>query len=90
MDWEALDLDALREELRTTLAPADAAKMIYAFEEVLHATRVEEDLLDCILAAAVCLKAKAANATPRYVLEQLFRRSISDGEWRDRYAALLS
>jgi hypothetical protein len=90
MDWDALDLEALRDELWTTLAPADAARTIYAFEEVVRAARIDDDLLDCVLAAAVCLKAKAVGGTPRYVLEQLFRRSVSDREWHDRYAALLS
>jgi hypothetical protein len=46
-------------------------------------------LLDYLLAAAVCLIAHAECETPRTVLEQVFRRSVTDHEWRHRYAPLL-
>ena len=90
MDWDTLDLETLRAELRATLPPAEAAKTIFAFEEVLRAARVDADLLDCMLAATTCLKARADGVTPREVLEQFFRRSVSDAVWRDRYAELLA
>ena len=64
--------------------------MIYAFERALDVVRIDPELLDCLLAAAVCLKASAEGVTPRHVLEQFFRRSVSDDEWRGRYLDLLA
>ncbi len=89
MDWHAVDLGALNEELRATLPPAEAEKVVYALEEALRVARVDDELLDCLLLAAVCLRAHADGVTPRTVLERFFRRSVSDGEWRERYAGLL-
>ena len=89
MDWHAVDTGALNEELRAALPPDEAEKMVYAFEEALRVGRVDDELLDCLLLAAVCLRAHADGITPRTVLERFFRRSVSDGEWRERYAGLL-
>jgi hypothetical protein len=63
--------------------------MIWSFEHALAAARVDPHLLDYLLAAAVCLVAHAERETPRTVLDQVFRRSVTDDEWRHRYAPLL-
>jgi hypothetical protein len=89
MDWHSVDLAALNDELRTTLDPPEAEKIVYALEEALRIARVDDALLDCLLVAAVCLRAHAEDDTPRGVLERVFRRSVSDAEWRERYAGLL-
>jgi hypothetical protein len=41
-----------------------------------------------MLAAVVCLLARSSDRTPRAVLDAFSRRSVSDAEWRDRYADL--
>jgi hypothetical protein len=63
--------------------------MVWAFERALATARIDEHLLDYLLVAVVCLVAHAQSETPRTVLEQVFRRSVSDDEWRERYAPLL-
>jgi hypothetical protein len=63
--------------------------MIWSFEHALAAARVDPHLLDYLLVAAVCLIARAQRETPRTVLGQVFRRSVPDEEWRNRYAPLL-
>lgn len=90
LDWHDVSLDGLAEELRSSLPPAEAEKMVWAFEEVLAVARVDDDLLRYHLAAAASLIARAEDSSPRAVFEAFFRRSVSDDEWRDRYAALLS
>jgi hypothetical protein len=42
------------------------------------------------LVATVCLLAYEEGKPPRAVLEELFRRSVSDGEWRDRFEPLFT
>ena len=88
-DWESLELEPLRELLRSSIDAPSAEKMIWAFEEALGAARLDDELLDYLLAAAVCLRAASGDTTPRSVLESIFRRSVSDEEWRERYAPLL-
>lgn len=89
VDWETFDLEPLAAELRAKLPAPDAEKMVWAFEEALHVARVDDGLLEHLIAAAVCLRASSEDETPRTILEQLFRRSVSDGEWRDEYAHLV-
>jgi hypothetical protein len=89
MDWDSFDLSALADFIRERFAGHDAEKMIWSFEHALTAARVDPHLLDYLLAAAVCLIAHAECETPRTVLEQVFRRSVTDHEWRHRYAPLL-
>ena len=88
-NWDDLDLEPLHEELRSTLPAAEAEKMIWAFERALSVARVDGDLLRFLLAATAALVARAEDCSPRDVLEAFFRRSVSDEEWRDRYAGLL-
>jgi hypothetical protein len=89
-NWDELDLEALREELRSALPAPEAEKMVWAFEQALRAARIDGDLLPCLLAAAASLVARAEGSSPRTVFEEFFRRSVSDEEWRDRYAGLLA
>jgi hypothetical protein len=89
-DWDELDLEALHRELRNALSPAEAEKMIWAFEQALRVARIDGDLLRHLLAATASLVARAEDSSPRTVFEAFFRRSVSDEEWRDRYAGLLT
>ena len=89
-DWSQLDLQALTEELRATLSPSDAEKMVWAFEQALAAARIDGELLRCLLAATASLVAGAEESSPRAVFEAFFRRSVSDDQWRKRYAGLIA
>jgi hypothetical protein len=90
MDWENVNSAPLFEELRNRLGGAEGERMIWAFERAFEVARIDETLLDYVLAAAVCLVARAHDSTPRAVLEQFFRRSVSDDTWRAHYAPLLA
>ena len=89
-NWSDLDLEALEMELRNTLPGPEAEKMVWAFERALAVARIDGDLLRHLLAATASLLAAAEASTPRTVFEAYFRRSVSDDEWRDRYANLLA
>jgi hypothetical protein len=89
MDWHAVELEPLFGHIRERFTGPEAEKMVWAFERALETARIDEQLLDYLLVAVVCLVARAQEDTPRTVLEQVFRRSVSDEEWRDRYAPLL-
>ncbi len=89
-DWHQLDLEALARELRATLPPAEAEKMVWAFEQAVSVARIDADLLRYVLAAVASLLARAENSSPRTVFEAFFRRSVSDDDWYDRYAGLLA
>jgi hypothetical protein len=90
LDWNDVSLDALAKELRATLPPAEAEKMLWAFEQVLAVARIDGDLLRYHLAAVASLLARADGSSPRAVFEAFFRRSVTDEEWYDRYASLLA
>ena len=90
IDWHELDLSALAVELRASLPAAEAEKMVWAFEQALSAARIDGDLLRYLLAAVASLLAKAEGSSPRTVFETFFRRSVSDEEWRERYAGLFA
>jgi hypothetical protein len=90
IDWHELDLDALTSELRSTLPPAEAEKMVWAFQQAVGVARVDGDLLRYVLAATAALVARVEDSSPRAVFEAFFRRSVSDDEWRDRYAGLIA
>jgi hypothetical protein len=89
-NWDELDLEALEQELRNTLPTAEAEKMIWAFERALNVARIDGDLLRYLLGAVASLVARADDTTPRAVFEAYFRRSVTDEEWRDRYAELFA
>ena len=89
-NWDDLDLQTLERELRSALPAPEAEKMIWAFERALSAARIDGDLLPYLLAATASLVARAEGSSPRAVFEAFFRRSVSDEEWRDRYAGLLT
>jgi hypothetical protein len=89
-NWDELDLEALHRELRNALPAPEAEKMVWAFEQALGVARIEGDLLRYLLAATASLVARAEGSSPRAVFEAFFRRSVSDEEWRDRYAGLLA
>jgi hypothetical protein len=88
-NWSQLDLRALAGELRATLPPAEAERMVWAFDQALAAARIDGELLRCLLAATASLVARAEESSPRAVFEAFFRRSVSDDEWRERYAGLI-
>jgi hypothetical protein len=89
-NWDDLDLEALELELRNALPGPEAEKMVWAFEQALGVARIDGDLLRYLLAATASLLAAAEASTPRTVFEAFFRRSVSDEDWRDRYAGLLA
>jgi hypothetical protein len=89
-NWHQIHLGALEEELRTTLPAAEAEKMVWAFERALNVARIDGDLLRYLLSAVASLVARADDTTPRAVFEAYFRRSVTDEEWRDRYAELFA
>ena len=90
VNWHELDLEALANELQATLPPAEAEKMVWAFEQALSVAQLDDDLLRYLLAAIASLLARAEGSSPRAVFEAFFRRSVSDDEWRERYAGLFA
>jgi hypothetical protein len=90
MDWDGFDLDPLALELRGTLSAPDAERMIWAFERALAVARVDDELVEYLLAASICLAAIRSGSSPRDVLESFFRRSVPDEVWRDRYLPLFA
>jgi hypothetical protein len=90
IDWYELDLETLARELRETLPPAEAEKMIWAFEQARSVARLDADLLRYLLAAVASLLAGVEDSSPRAVFEAFFRRSVSDDEWRERYAGMFA
>ncbi len=90
MDWAEIDLEPLYETIRQRGPAADAARTMWAFERARAVGRVDGALLQHLLAATVALVAAEEDTTPRTVLEQMFRRSVSDTEWSESFAPLLS
>src|SRR6266516_4529575 len=62
----------LVEELRQHVGGPDGEKMIWAFQQAVRIARVDEGLLDYVLAAVVCLIARVNDCSPRTVLELFF------------------
>jgi hypothetical protein len=88
--WSELSLEPVAAELRSALPPAEAERMVWAFEQALATAKVDGDLLRYLFAATAALLAWADGSSPRAVFEAFFRRSISDEEWRERYASLIA
>jgi hypothetical protein len=90
VNWNTVDTERLFEAIRDRGPAADAERSVWAFERALVAARIDGALLRHLLVACVCLVAHEEGETPRAVLERLFRRAISDEEWREDYARLLA
>lgn len=86
---DQLDPTALFDAIRERGPAADAERTIFAFERALELARIDSDLLEHLLVACTCLLAHDREESPRTILEQVFRRSVSDREWRTRYLPLL-
>ena len=89
MNWYELDTSQLFESIRAQRPGPEAERTIWAFDRALEVARVSPELLEHLLVACVCLVAREQRTTPRTVLEQVFRRSVGDDEWRERFAPLL-
>ena len=89
MDWNAVDAERLFAAIRQRRPRSDAERSIWAFERALVAARIDGSLLRHLLVACVCLVAHEEDETPRTVLERVFRRAVSDQEWREQYAPLI-
>jgi hypothetical protein len=90
VDWRDVEAEQLFEAIRARSPGPDAERTVWAFERALSVARLDPELLQHLLIAVVCLVAYEEGTTPRAVLEQLFRRSVSDAEWRDRFEPLLT
>ena len=88
MDWNAIDAERLFDAIRRRGPIADAERSVWAFERALIAARIDETLLRHLLVACVCLVAHEEGETPRTILDRVFRRAVSDCEWREEYAPL--
>jgi hypothetical protein len=90
MDWHNVDPQPLFASVRGDAPPADAERMVWAFEQVFTAARIDPLLLDHLAAAALCGLAYRDTITPRAAAEQLFRRSVGDDTWHSRYENLIA
>jgi hypothetical protein len=90
LDWDRFNLTPLAEEVRSSAPGPDAEKMIWGLERALQVARIDPELLDYLLAAAVCLLARRNGCSPRDVLESFFRRSVPDDIWRSHYLPLFA
>jgi hypothetical protein len=90
VNWNAVDPEQLFDAIRERGPAPDAERSVWAFERALVAARIDGDLLRHLLVACVCLVAHEEGETPRTVLERLFRRAITDEEWREDYMHLFA
>jgi len=90
VNWNTVDTERLFAAIRDRGPASDAERSVWAFERALVAARIDGALLRHLLVACVCLVAHEDGETPRAVLERLFRRAISDEEWRKDYAPLFA
>ena len=90
MNWDEVEPERLFEAIRSRGEPGDAERTVWAFERALVVARLDPDLLRHLLVATVCLVAYEDGTSPRAVLEQFFRRSVSDAEWRERFEPLIA
>jgi hypothetical protein len=90
MDWHSVDPTPLFDEIRERGPAADAERAVWAFERALAIARVDPELLGHLFVAALCLRAYEEDASPRTILEQTFRRAVSDPVWHERFAPLLT
>ena len=90
MHWDDVDPTPLFAAIRERGPADDAERTVWAFEQLLAAARVDGELLRHLLVAAASLVAYDDGSTPRHVLEQVFRRAVSDSVWRREFAPLLT
>jgi hypothetical protein len=88
VQWDEFDTTSLFELVRERGPDEDAERTIRAFRYVLHTARSDPQLLEHMLVASVSLVALEQDETPRTILDRIFRRSVSDEEWRRDYAPL--
>jgi hypothetical protein len=89
-EWAGFDPEHLFDEIHARGPRHDAARTVWAFERAIAVARLDPELLRHLLVACVCLVASEEGTSPRAVLEQLFRRSVSDTEWRERFEPLFA
>jgi hypothetical protein len=90
MQWDEVEPERLFEVIRARGPAADAERTVWAFERALAVARLDPELVRHLLVAAVCVVAYEDGTSPRVVLENLFRRSVSDAEWRDHFESLFA
>jgi hypothetical protein len=88
VNWDEFDLERLASGLETKLGKREADRMTCAFTEALRVAKRDENLLGYLLVSVVCLLARLHSCSPRDVLETVFRRAITDEEWRQTYLPL--
>lgn len=89
-EWDSFDPEELYEAIHEHGPSRDAARTVWAFERAITVARLDPELVRHVLVACVCLVAVEEGMSPRSVLEQLFRRSVSDAEWRERFEPLFA
>ena len=89
-EWDSFDPEELYEAIHERGPSRDAARTVWAFERAITVARLDPELVRHVLVACVCLVAIQEGTSPRSVLEQLFRRSVSDAEWRERFEPLFA
>ena len=90
VEWEEIDLTALAQQLRRGRKEIEAERMIVAFEHCVELAKADEAFLDDVLVAVVCLLAHSHEKTPRDVLDECFKRAMTDTRWHADLAPLLS
>jgi hypothetical protein len=85
-----MDLGTLFATIRERGPAPDAERAVWAFEQAIGVARIDADLVGHLLVACICLRALEEDTSPRTILEQTFRRAVSDGEWRERFAPLFA
>jgi hypothetical protein len=88
--WATFDPEELYEVIHARGPMSEAARTVWAFERAIAVARLDPELVRHLLVACVCLVANEEGTSPRTVLEQLFRRSVSDAEWRERFEPLFA
>jgi hypothetical protein len=89
VDWREIDPDPLFDTIRARGPAPDAEQAVWAFEQALEVARIDDRLVEHLLVACLCLRAFEEGVSPRTILEQTFRRSVTDAEWHERFAPLL-
>jgi hypothetical protein len=86
VDWDSFDPGPLFALIRERGPAPDAEQTVWAFERALQVARADSALIEHLVVASVCVLALDRGETPRMILEEMFRRAVSDGEWRETYA----